>query len=83
MDWSKTKEVAESYREQILTLPGVVGISTGVRREAGEAEPCIKIYLSKPVKRGKLKDLRIPWELEEVPVEVIVTGEIVALDDDS
>ena len=83
MDWDKVKEVAERYREQILSLPGVVGISTGVRRESGEAEPCIKIYLSKPVKRGKLKDLRIPWELEEVPVEIIVTGEIIAFDDHS
>jgi hypothetical protein len=83
MDWDKVKVVAERYREQILSLPGVVGISTGVRRESGEVQPCIRVYLSKPVERGELEDQRIPWELEGTPVDAVVTGEIVALDDRS
>jgi hypothetical protein len=83
MDWDTVKMIAERYREQILSLPGVVGISTGIRRESGEAQPCIKVYLSKPVERGKLEDQRIPWELEGVPVDAVVTGEIIAFDDHS
>lgn len=83
MDWHKVKVIAERYREQILSLPEVVGISTGVQRKLGEAKPCIKVYLSKTVERGKLKDRKIPWELEGVPVEILVTGEIIALDDQS
>lgn len=79
MDYERATAVAEKYKKQILALPGVVGISTGVRRESGEAYFCIKVYLSKPVERGELDDKRIPWRLEGVPVDIIVTGEIIAL----
>lgn len=79
IDWEKVKEVAGKYEEQIFSLPGVVGISTGVRRESGE--PCIRVYLSSPVERGNLEDEKIPYELEGIPVDAVVTGEFRALDD--
>lgn len=80
-DWDKVKMVAERYREQILSLPGVVGISTSIGQGSGKARPCIRVYLAKLVERGKLEDQRIPWELEGVPVDTVVTGKIIALGD--
>lgn len=83
VDWDEVKRVAERYREQILSLPGVVGVSTGVLRESGEAQPCIRVYLSSPAERGEFKDQRVPLQLEGVPVDVVVTGKIVAFDEHS
>ena len=80
IDWDIVKGIAERYREQILSIPGVVGISTGVRRESGETQPCIRVYLNKTVERGNLKDQRIPWEIEEIPVDAVVTGDVIAFD---
>lgn len=80
IDWDNVKEVAERYREQMLSIPGVVGISTGVQRESGVTQPCIRVYLNKPVDRGNLNDQKIPRELEEVLVDIIVSGDVIAFD---
>jgi hypothetical protein len=80
-DWEKARSAAEKHGKQILSLEGVVGISTCIKREAKKASPCIKVYLSKSVQRGKLVDNKIPWELDGVPVEVVVTGDVVAFSD--
>ena len=83
IDWEKVKEVADRYRQQILSVPGVVGMSTGIQRKQDETKPCIRVDLAKPVERGSLKDQRIPWELEGIPVDAVVTGEFIALEDHS
>ena len=78
MRWDQATEVTERYGEQLLAVPGVVGVSTGVRTESGKTQPCIRVYLSIPLDRGTLEAGKIPWELEGVPVEIDVTGEIEA-----
>lgn len=78
-DWDRVRAVAERYQVRILSIPGVVGMSSGVLRECGEAQPCIRIYVREEVERGDLKDERIPSELEGISVDVVVTGDIVAL----
>lgn len=78
MRWDQATEVAQRYGEQLLAIPKVVGISTGVRTESGSTEPCLRVYLSTPLERGALEAGKIPWEIEGVPVEIDVTGEIVA-----
>ena len=80
IDWENVKGIAERYRKQILSIPGVVGISTGVWRESGETQPCIRVYLNKHVERGNLKNQKIPWELEEVLVDAVITGDVIAFD---
>ena len=79
MDWKAAESVANKYGELILSLPGVVGISTGVLKKTGEAQPCLRVYLSKPLDRGGLEEKKIPWEIEGVPVDTVVTGHYVAL----
>lgn len=83
MDWNKIDVVVDKYQKRILSLPGVVGISTGILQGPGKAQPCIRVYLSKSVERGKLEEKRIPWELDGVPVDILIIGDIVALDDHS
>lgn len=83
MDWNKVNVVVDKYGKQILSLSGVVGISTGIRQESGKAQPCIRVYLNKSVERGKLEEQKIPLKLDGVPVDILITGDITALDDHS
>lgn len=83
IDWNKVNVVVNKYQKQILSLPEVVGISTGIQRKSGKAQPCIRVYLRVPVERGKLEEKRIPLELDGIPVDTIVTGDIVALNDNT
>jgi len=78
VNWDQATEVAKRYREQLLAIPGVVGVSTGAHTESVETQPCIRVYTSIPLERGVLNDGKIPRELDGVPVEIDVTGAIVA-----
>jgi hypothetical protein len=78
--WDKVTAVAERYEKQILSLPQVVGMSTGAMRGPGEVQLCIRVYVREPVERGELEYERIPAQLEGIPVDVVVSGDIVALD---
>ena len=75
-DWKKAKLIVEKYKTSILSIPGVVGLSTGVNRDREEPKVCIRVYLSKHVSRGKLEENKIPRELEGVLVDIILTGDI-------
>ncbi len=66
--------VKERHEEAILELEGVVGIGIGLSKVAPE-EPVIEIYVKKPAKEMKHV---IPEMLEDVPVKIVETGEIVA-----
>jgi len=83
MDWTEVQKVIEKYQAQFFSLPEVVGISTGVIRNTGETHLCIKVFVSKKVVRGKLRDNKIPLELDGVPVNIVITGEMVAFDNNS
>ena len=80
VEWDKVKSIAEKYQKKILSLPEVVGISTGVLRESGKAQPCLRIYLKKPLKRGEFKDNKIPLQIEGVPVDIVISGEFKMFD---
>ena len=79
MDWNKVKTILEKYEKEILLLPGVVGISTGIKKNDSK-EICIKVYLNKTIPRGDLKNKQLPIKLDGIPVEVIISGNIVSFD---
>lgn len=77
-NWDQIKDVENRYRERILSLIGVVGMSTGILRRSGEIVPCIRIYLYKAIERGAFKENKIPMEIEGIPIDVVITGAIKA-----
>lgn len=80
MSWEKVQGIVKRHQEQLLSIPGVVGVSTGVQKKANERVFCIKVYCSRPLKRGGIERQELPNEIEGVPVEMVVSGDIVAFD---
>jgi hypothetical protein len=66
--------VKDRHEEAILKLEGVVGIGVGLSETVPE-EVVIEIYVKKSAQEMKHV---IPEMLEEVPVKIVETGEIVA-----
>jgi hypothetical protein len=66
-------KVKNRHEQNMLQIDGVVGIGVGL---SGTEAPAIKIYLKedRPETRS-----RIPATLDDVPVQVVVTGAIEAL----
>ncbi len=65
---TKVSQVLERYQNELMAIPGVVGIAEG----RCDSVPCIKVYITK--KTPEITD-KIPQVLEGVPVSVEVTGE--------
>ncbi len=65
---SKVSQVLERHQNELMAIPGVVGIAEG----RCDSVPCIKVFIARstPEITGK-----IPHVLEGVPVSVEVTGE--------
>ncbi len=61
------EEVKRRHEADLLKTPGVVGVGIG-RKEGRE---CIRIYVSKET--PKILEA-LPRSLEDVPVEVVVSG---------
>lgn len=80
MSWEKVQEIIKKHQQQILSIPGVVGVSTGVQKKVNERSFCIKVYCNRPLKRGEMERQELPDEIEGVPVEMVVSGDIVAFD---
>ena len=78
MDWDKARRVADEYGPKLMALPDVVGISTAVNRTTGEPRAGVKVYVRRPVARGSLDGGKVPAEIDGVPLEVVVTGDMVA-----
>jgi microsomal dipeptidase-like Zn-dependent dipeptidase len=66
--------VKEHHEEAILNLEGVVGIGVGLSETVPE-DVVIEVYVKKPA--HEMKHV-IPEMLEDVPVKIVETGEIVA-----
>jgi hypothetical protein len=66
--------VKEHHEEAILNLEGVVGIGVGLSETMPE-DVVIEVYVKKPA--HEMKHV-IPEMLEDVPVKIVETGEIVA-----
>ena len=77
MELDKVEYTLAKYEKDVLTLPGVVGISTGILKGKIK-EMCIKVYLNRAIPRGDLINRHLPEVLDGVPVEAIITGNIVA-----
>jgi len=68
--FERAKEVQEKHTGRLMGIKGVVGTAVGLDPDD---QPEVKVFVEE---RG---DARIPKKLDEVPVEVVVTGKIYAL----
>jgi hypothetical protein len=75
-------EVKRRHEQELLRKPNVVAVGVGYRRRGGEQTPEMGIVVSVknkvPASDLKPQD-RIPASIEDVPVDVVETGEIRAL----
>ncbi len=65
-------EVKSRHEARLLGMPGVVGVGLGT----SDGGPVIRVYVSKDTPRVRKA---LPESLEDVPVEIIVSGPIRAL----
>ena len=68
--FERVKEVQEKHTAKLMAIKGVVGTAVGVDTED---KPNIKVFVEEPGVAG------IPKKLDEVSVDVVVTGKIYAL----
>lgn len=78
MDLAKVKEILSRHEKDILKLPGVIGVSTGIRKDKLH-EWCIKVYLNREIERGNIDKQHLPVSFEGVYIETILTGNMNAL----
>ena len=71
------RRVMEAHTEELMALPGVVGVAIGLLED--ETTPCIKVLI---VERNSELDAALPTTLEGHPVVVEETGVIRPLDED-
>lgn len=64
------KEVMEEHTEELMAIPGVVGVYIGALEDGS---PCIKVMV---IEKTTELERRIPNVLEGYPVLIIETGEI-------
>jgi hypothetical protein len=75
-------EVKRRYERDLLRKPNVVAVGIGHCRRGGvqTEEVCIVVSVKNKVPQSKLKPQDvIPGQIEDVPVDVVETGEIRAL----
>jgi len=68
--FERVKEVQEKHTAKLMTIKGVVGTAIGCDPQE---QPDIKVFVEEPGVAG------IPKKLDDVSVEVVVTGKIYAL----
>ena len=78
----RAQEVKRRHEQEILRKANVVAVGVGLSSRGGvqTKEVCIVVSVKKKVPQSKLKPQDvIPAEIENVPVDVVETGEIRAL----
>jgi hypothetical protein len=79
MDIEQVRAVKAMYEQSLLAKPNVVGVGIGLRQRGGQFsdEVCIVVSVRQkaPVEQLSPED-RIPAQLDGVPVDVQVTGEL-------
>ena len=63
------KDVLREHTNDLMALPGVVGIGQGLC----DGEPCVKVFV---IKKTTELSKKIPHSLEDYPVKVEETGPI-------
>ncbi len=66
------EEVLKEHTEELMSVPGVVGIGQGLCND----KPCIKVFV---IEKTPELEQEIPSSLEGYPVMIEETGEIRAL----
>ena len=64
------KEVMEAHTEELMAIPGVVGVYIGA---LGDGTPCIKVMV---IEKTPELEQKIPKALEGHPIVIEETGEI-------
>ena len=76
------QEVKRRHENDLLRKPNVVGVGIGYHQHAGQPtdEICIIVSVKAKVTASPLKrEDQIPTSIENVPVDVVATGEFRAL----
>lgn len=66
-------EVRERYHPKLVELPGITGTGVVVKKINDEHVPFIRIYVENEEMFAK-----VPYKLDGIPVEKVVSGQIVA-----
>ena len=69
---STIESVLQQNTDQLMQIPGVVGVAQGLLNE----KPCIIVYV---VEKTSEINQKIPQQLSNFPVDIIESGEIRAL----
>lgn len=69
---STIDSVLQQNTDQLMQIPGVVGVAQGLLNE----KPCIIVYV---VEKTSEINQKIPRQLSNFPVDIIESGEIRAL----
>ena len=69
---STIERVLQQNTDQLMQIPGVVGVAQGLLNE----KPCIIVYV---VEKTSEINQKIPRQLSNFPVDIIESGEIRAL----
>jgi hypothetical protein len=82
MDLQRVKQVKAAHEKSLLAKANVVGVGVGFRHKGSDFtdEVCIVVSVRQKVPSEQLPPGdRIPHQIDGVPVDVQVTGEIRAL----
>lgn len=74
---TKAAAVIQQYREQLLSLPNVVGVGAGLRQKAGKWTDTVAIIVMVSHKQpleALADEHRVPVEIEGMPVDVQEIG---------
>ncbi len=80
--YENAKRVKDKYTSELMSYPNVTGVGVGHKIKAGKEQSyiCIRVYVTKKLVESKLKVKDIlPVSIEEVQVDVIESGEFIAL----
>lgn len=70
-------EIQERYTEQLMSLPHVMGVGVGVRKQHGlyTGEVCLVVMVDQKIPSAELEpEAVIPRQIEGIPVDVQETG---------
>jgi hypothetical protein len=77
MDVERVKALKAAHEKHLLAKANVVGVGIGLRQRGDKDQVCIVVSVRQKVPVEQLSPAdRIPAQIDGVPVDVRVTGEI-------